>query len=187
MRSLPSRTTFPSTSSTQSNRLSPGFTEVLESQDSFALTRLAETLTASGSTEAVPVLAGILEHRPAVNPERVAIGLKQVISATRIVPVAALSRTLRQGNADQRRAAAIGLLESRDFIPNAEWPALEATLISALSDPSVDVRMWVAMSLKRIGTPAALAALAETVTGPNVTSAYYWQATGQPPSATSPA
>ena len=40
------------------DRLYPGFTEVLESQDSFALTRLAETLTASGSSEAVPVLAG---------------------------------------------------------------------------------------------------------------------------------
>ena len=162
------------------DRLYPGFTEVLESHDSFALTRLAETLTASGSAEAVPVLAWLLEHRPAVSPERVAIGLNKVISSTRIVPVAALSRTLRQGNADQRRAAAIVLLESRDYVPDAERPGLEATLIAALSDSSVDVRMWVAMSLKRFGTPAALAALAATVTGSNVTSAYYWQATGQP-------
>ena len=143
---------------------------------------------ADRSGDAVPVLAWMLEHREAARAESLSIALSKLLPSARVVPVASLSRTLLNGNADQRRAAAIVLLEARSLITEPERDAVEAVLISALADPSIEVRKWVAMSLRRLGSVRATAALAESLKGTDVSSAYYGQATGRarPPPARPP-
>jgi HEAT repeat protein len=160
------------------DRLYPGFMEVLESGDTFHLKRLSDALSVSQMPEAFPVLAWMLEHRPESDPETISVALIKLKSSMTTIPATPLLRALHNGNADQRRAAAFVLLDSRSLIPEAERSSVERALIGALSDSSIDVRTWAAMSLRESGTPAAASALAAAVKDRDVTSRLYSIATG---------
>jgi hypothetical protein len=177
----------PATSSLEPNaiasvdRLYPGFIEILETCNAGLLPRLARILVANPSRESLDVLVGMLTDCPAWadgNGE-VAVQLKNVARAAGTLPVERVSKVLLDGNADQRLAAAIFLNSSFDLLSSNERQDLEKTLISAVADPQLQVREWVASPLRTLDTPAGNAALARALESPDATDMFYFQASGR--------
>lgn len=163
------------------DRLYPGFTEVLESNDSAALARLARTLSANPSAESLSVLLWMLQYCPSWSSDETptAHQISSVARAVGRLPLAPLSGALLNQDADQRTTAAVVLGNGVRLIPPDEREALQKTLISALSDSSIHVREFVAGPLRALGSADGQSALLRSLDGPNVTNMFFWQATGR--------
>ena len=161
------------------DRIYPGFMEILETCDGPLLSRLARTLVANPVSESAEVLAWVLQFCPAWadGASESASQLGKLAGAPTF-PVARVSAVLLTGNPEQRVTAAIGLSARLNAMSSSERQELEATLIAALSDRNFAVREFVASMLRRLGTPAGNAALARAIESPDVTDAFYSQATG---------
>ena len=162
-------------------RVYPGFTEILETCDPPLLSRLARTLVANPASESVEVLAWMLQFCPAWadGASETASQLSTLAGAAPTFPLARVSAVLLTGNPEQRVTAAIGLSARLNVMSSNQRQEIEGTLIAALSDKNVSVREFVASMLRRLSTPAGNAALARAIESPDVTEAFYSQATGR--------
>lgn len=159
------------------DRLYPGFTEILASRDPGALARLSRTLAANPSAESLAVLLWMLQYCPSwsSDPQQIS-GVARAVTS---LPVAPLTGALLNANTEHRATAAIVISGGLDLIPPSDSAALQKALIAALSDPSLRVREWVAQPLRALGSAEGEAALAQSLTGPNVTDMFFWRATGR--------
>jgi hypothetical protein len=117
------------------DRLYPGFTEVLESNDSAHHANLARILSANPSAESLSVLLWMLQYCPSWSSDEVPTVLQigNVARAVGRLPLAPLARALRNHDADQRITAAVILSDNINLIPESEKGGAEG-LISALAD-----------------------------------------------------
>ena len=163
------------------DRLYPGFTEVLESNDTAALAGLARTLSANPSAESLSVLLWMLQYCPSWSSDEAptALQIGRVARAVGRLPLAPLSGALLNPDADQRTAAAVILGNGVGLIPPGDREALQKTLVSALSDSSLHVREFVAGPLRALGSAEGQAALGRSLDDPNVTGTFFWQASGR--------
>ncbi len=159
------------------DRLYPGFTEILASRDPGALGRLSRTLAANPSPESLSVLLWMLQYCPSWSGD--AQQISSVARAVKNLPVVPLTGALLNANTEHRATAAIVISGGLDLIPPGDRGALQKALIAALSDPSLQVREWIAQPLRALGSAEGQAALAEALTGPNVTDMFFGRATGR--------
>jgi hypothetical protein len=160
------------------DRLFPGFTEVLETDNPVLLGRLARVLAANPADESLAVLVWMLEHRPSsgVDPHTIS----RAVRAVGRVPLAPLSATLLGGNAEQRITAISVLASNEDLLPAEDKGALERTLIDALADPATLVQEVAAGLLRRFDSDAARLALAQALADRDFADTFYYAATGKP-------
>ena len=159
------------------DRLYPGFTEVLESEDTPALGALGRVLYTNPSRESLSVLLWMLQHCPSWEPDVPQVW--KVISAVGVLPVGPIAATLSNGNADQRTTAAAILSNYVDLVPIAEGELLVNALIAAMSDPNIHIRESLARLLRDLRTAEGHAALAQALKRPDATDNFFWQATGE--------
>ena len=158
------------------DRLYPGFMEILESNDSAALARLARTLSSAPSPESLTVLFWMLQCCPSWSTDETpsAQQISRVVRAVGRLSLASLSGALRTDDAEQRNTAAVVLSSHVDLIPPGERDGLQKLLIGALSDPSIHVRVWLARAVRALGSAEGEAALARSLEDPAVTNAFLW-------------
>jgi hypothetical protein len=161
----------------------PGFAEVVDTCEPTSLERLSRVLADTPSSASLAVLLGVLEHCPAWSapdgqghPALTRLG--GLARAAGELPVAPVARVLRNGNVDQRTTAALLLSANADLVSRREEGALEQALIDALSDPDLNIRVFVVGRLRHIGTAAGQAAIARALLDPNVTGTFRYHATG---------
>jgi HEAT repeat protein len=142
------------------DRLYPGFTEILEQDDAEGLVKLARTLTAQPSPEAVHVLLWMLRNNPSW-PQSDLRRIDDAIRKAGWLPLALIADALLHGAPDHRQTAAFLLASHWKLIPQSDHPQLDKTLMAALADTSDRVRDAVVAALRARGSPEALAAVHE--------------------------
>jgi HEAT repeats len=160
------------------DRLFPGFTEVLESDNSILFARLVRTLSANPGTESLAVLVWMLEHRPSSGVD--AGTISRTVRAVGRVPRAPLTSSLVGGNAEQRKIAISVLASNEDLLRAEDKAALEGTLIAALADPDTLVQELAVGLLRRFDSEAGRLALAQSLADPDFADTFHHAAMGKP-------
>jgi HEAT repeat protein len=165
------------------DRLYPGFDEILETCEPISLERLSRVLSENPSRDSLAVLLGLLESCPGWSApdgqgHPAVSRLGNMTRAVGELPLTPVARALRTGNLNQRTTAAVLLSGAAEFIQQRDRGAFEQALIGALSDPDMSIREFVVGRLRLIGSVAGQVAIARSLSDPNVTSTYRYQATG---------
>jgi hypothetical protein len=116
----------------------------------------------------------MLEHCPAWSTSDIP-RFDKLFRSTGKLPVTELTAVLKNGNADHRQVAAVVLTWALNYLPPVERAALQAPLITALSDSNIHVREAVAGSVRELNTVEGNAALGRTLAGVDVTDVLYFQ------------